>query len=455
MSLTSIDSKELWKLCLSGIKRKIHEDSFETWFGKTKLVLFDRDQLVLEVPNQFFADWLEEHYLETILTTVENISSFKPNIVFKTFEETALPDNVNLDVQLSPEEKTVFPHTGTDSFTIDSRYTFESFVVGNSNQFAYAASLAVSESPGVSHFNPLVIYGGTGLGKTHILRAIVHTASEKSNVQKIVYTTSEEFTSEFILAIKNKNLGAFSNVYRNCNLLLVDDIQFFNNKERTQEEFFHTFNALHHNGKQIVLTMDKPPNELQGLQERLISRFQWGLVTDIQPPDFETRVAIIKKKAEQDNIQLPDEVAHFIAEHVTTNIRELEGTLIKILFHCSVHNQEMNLDLAKVALRNIIQSVPRYLSIDAIQRIVSNKYDIPNDHLIGESRKKEIAFARHVAMYLSKELTKSSLKTIGLHFGGRDHSTVIHAIKLMSKQIEENPEFSSEVQSLIHEARNL
>ena len=455
MSLTTIASNELWTLCLSSIKRKIHEDSFETWFGKIDLILFDKDHLVLNVPNQFFADWLEEHYLDTILTTVENIFSFKPSVIFKTSDESSIPDTTALDVQLSPEEENVLPYTGIGSFSIDNRYTFDSFIVGNSNQFAYAASLAVSESPGVFHFNPLVIYGGTGLGKTHILRAISHTAREKSTVKRIVYTTSEEFTSEFILAIKNKNLVEFSNIYRNCNLLLVDDIQFFNNKERTQEEFFHTFNVLHHNGQQIVLTMDKPPNELQGLQERLISRFQWGLVTDIQPPDFETRVAILKKKAEQDGVQLPDEVAHFIAEHINTNIRELEGTLIKLLFHCSVHNQEMNLDMAKTALRNIIQSIPRYLSIDSIQRIVSKKYNIPNDHLIGESRKKEIAFARHIAMYLSKETTKSSLKTIGLHFGGRDHSTVIHAIKLISKQLEDNPEFSSEIQSLLHEIRNL
>lgn len=453
MPLSNIDYKELWGICLSGIRRKIHEESFDTWFGKINLLSFDQNKLILEVPNQFFADWLEEHYLDIILSSVENIASFRPDVFFEPVDGGLLVENIETPVGSgsSIDREPVI----NNSFTVDGRYTFDSFVVGNSNQFVYAAAVAASDSPGCPQFNPLVVYGGTGLGKTHILKAIAHRARSSRETTKIIYTTSEEFTGNFIHSIKNKNPDEFSKHYRRCDFLLVDDIQFFNNKERTQEEFFHTFNALHHNGKQIILSMDNPPADLQGLQERLISRFQWGLVTDIQPPDFETRVAILKKKAEQDGCYLPDEVSHFIAEHVTTNIRELEGTLIKLLFYCSLHNQEMTLDMAKVALRNIIQTVPRYLSIETLQGLASDRYNIPLNHIIGESRKKEIVSVRHISMYLSKVLTKSSLKTIGLHFGGRDHSTVIHAIKLITYQMENDPTFAAEIRSLIHTARNL
>ena len=344
------------------------------------------------------------------------------------------------DISSPPVKSQIIP--SSDNFygqiTINPRFTFESFIVGSSNQFAYAASKAVAEAPGRTAFNPLVIYGGVGLGKTHILQAIanryLYSGKHDISRSKVIFVSSEKFTMDFILSIQNNQTAKYSNFYRNANLLLVDDIQFFNNKERTQEEFFHIFNDLHQKGKQIVLSMDCPPVNLKGLADRLINRFQWGLVTDIQPPDFETRVAILKKKAENDGVDLENSIAEYIAENITTNIRELEGSLIRLLAYSSLHGIDMSLDMASDVLGDTIRKTSRIITIESIQKLVAQHFSIPVNLITGTSRRKEVAEARHIAIYLCKQLTSSSLKTIGLNFNGRDHSTVIHSTHKIEKK---------------------
>jgi len=308
-------------------------------------------------------------------------------------------------------------------------------VEGSGNQFAKAAALAVAEAPGKTSFNPLVIYGGVGLGKTHLIQAIGNFALENKTVKRIRYLSSEKFTIDFINSIQNNLTTEFSRTYRNVDMLLVDDIQFFMSKERTQEEFFHTFNTLHQKGKQIVLSSDRPPRELKGLEERLISRFQWGLVADIQPPDLETRIAILQQKAQMDEIDLTNDIIDYIATNITSNIRELEGALIKLLAVSSLKGVDITLELTKMVLKDIIVQKRKDVSIEDIQRVVCLYFDIPDDLLRGKSRKKEIAFARQIAMYLSKEMTQYSLKSIGLHFGGRDHTTIIHGVRTIDELI--------------------
>jgi len=334
-------------------------------------------------------------------------------------------------------------------------YTVDTFVVGKSNQFAHAASLAVAESPGTTGFNPLLIYAGVGLGKTHILQAIAQYCLSRGKAKKVNYVSSEKFTNDFISSIQNNNTVEFNRVYRSSDVLLVDDVHFFIGKESTQEAFFHTFNTLHQNGKQIVLTSDRPPRELKGLEERLISRFQWGLVTDIQPPDYETRVAILRKKAEIEDIQLPDEVIFFIAKNITSNIRELEGALIRLLAYSSITGDDISLDLTSKVLKDIIKSSSKNINIESIQSEVSNFYNIPIDLIIGKTRRKEVVTARQVAMYLAKILTNSSLKTIGLHFGGRDHSTVIHSYQLVEQRKKTDKQFNHQINNIISKIKGL
>jgi chromosomal replication initiator protein len=329
--------------------------------------------------------------------------------------------------------------------------------VGNSNQFAYAAAKAVAESPGTTAFNPLVIYGGVGLGKTHLLQAIaLHCISSNrfKDTSKIIYLSSEKFTMDFIMSIQNNITNEFSQYYRNASILLVDDIQFFNNKERTQEEFFHLFNTLHQQGKQIILSMDNPPNNLKGLADRLINRFQWGLVTDIQPPDFETRVAILNKKAAADGVYLDPSIPAYIADHITSNIRELEGSLIRLLAYSSLYGRDISLEMAKEVLGDTIRKTTPLITIEFVQKMVAEHFSIPLNSLMSNSRRKEVAVARHIAIYLAKQLTSSSLKTIGLHFGGRDHSTVIHSLRKAERIMAKDSTISNHVETLIHKAKS-
>jgi len=444
VTLNEKEVREFWARCLLSIEKKINRQTFETWFRPTKLKYLDEANAQIEVPSSFFADWLEEHYIELIRSTIHDQTSYSPEISFHIAEDG---DPNPQDFQRSqgkerPKEEKPLSTTQTN---FNPRYTFESFVVGKSNQFAHAASLAVAESPGATSFNPLMIYAGVGLGKTHILHAIAQHCLKKENTQKVIYVSSEKFTNDFIHSIQNNDTARFNQIYRSSDLLLVDDIHFFMNKESTQEAFFHTFNTLYQNGKQIVLTSDRPPSELRGLEERLVSRFQWGLVTDIQPPDYETRVAILKKKAELDNVELPNAIASFIAENITSNIRELEGALIRLLAYCSITGVDLSLEVASEVLKDVIKESKKVISIELIQTEVCKYYGIPKDLIIGKTRRKEIVGVRQVAMYLAKVHTNSSLKTIGLHFGGRDHSTVIHSCQMVEEKLKSDSKFKKEM----------
>lgn len=424
------NAQSVWNGCLQIIKEKVNPQSYQTWFLPIVPLNVEDSTLTVQVPSQFFYEWIEGHYPHIIREALSSVLGERSNLSYTISQKGV--------TSLISSNNTVHMITGKylgDETHLNSRYTFDNFVEGSSNQFAKAASLAVAEAPGQTSFNPLVIYGGVGLGKTHLIQAIGNFAKEQNTVRSIRYVSSEKFTIEFINSIQNNKSTEFGQAYRNTDLLLVDDIQFFMSKERTQEEFFHTFNTLHQKGKQIVLSSDRPPKELLGLEERLLSRFQWGLVVDVQPPDLETRIAILQKKSALDDIDIPMEIIEYIASNITSNIRELEGALIKLLAFSSLKGLDIDLDLTKTVLKDIVKNKIRDITIEDIQRVVCQYFDIPEDLLRGKGRKKEVAFARQIAMFLSKELTLYSLKSIGLHFGGRDHTTVIHAIRTVNELI--------------------
>lgn len=460
MTNTQLDMHIFWQGFLNVIEDKINAQSYSTWFKPLSLKEITDTKVVISVPEAFYVSWLEEHYHPLITSISSKLLGREMTVSFHVNDDTAtepvieapalqqVPDNI-------PHDKSPLSY---GQLTINPRFTFDSFVVGNSNQFAYAAAKAVSDAPGKTAFNPLVIYGGVGLGKTHILQAVAHQFLQSTNngttQNRVIYVSSEKFTMDFILSIQNNETTQYSKFYRSADLLLVDDIQFFNNKERTQEEFFHIFNDLHQHGKQIVLTMDCPPSQLKGLADRLINRFQWGLVTDIQSPDFETRVAILKKKADNDNVELDSDIAEFIANHITSNIRELEGALIRLLAFSSLHGRDLTLDMAQEVLGDTIIRNSRLITIESIQKVVAKHLSLSPDQLIGNSRRKEVAFARHVAIFLCKQLTSSSLKTIGLHFGGRDHSTIIHSLNRIDKDLKTDKDLEGTIQTLTEKIKN-
>ena len=357
--------------------------------------------------------------------------------------------------QETPEDVPVqnpFAIPGIQKAEIDSQlndsYTFERFIEGDCNRLARSAAWAIAQEPGGTSFNPFLVYGGVGLGKTHLIHAIGNYAHANENADSVLYVSSERFTTEFVQSIQRNRISEFSMFYRQIDLLIVDDVQFFSGKEKTQEEFFHIFNALHQSGKQIVLSADRPPREIQGIEERLLSRFQWGLSADVQSPGLETRIAILQRKAEDDGIELPQEVIEFIAHNVKSNIRELEGALIRLMAHATLHQRDLDLELAKEVLRDLMQDSQVNLTIEEIQRIVCEYLDIPEDLVRAKTRKREVVRARQIAMYFCKDLTQHSLKTIGLHFGGRDHSTVIHANKTVEDQIETDDQFRGMVDEI-------
>ncbi|RKY84738.1 chromosomal replication initiator protein DnaA [candidate division KSB1 bacterium] len=440
------DVEKIWTACLEQIKQNINPQTFHTWFKPIIPLKFYGDRLTVQVPSGFYYEWIEQHYRDLIDSTLFKLLGKKVNIHY-TID---INNNYLSSEKSSLEEQKIPPSSyyERDETRLNSRYTFENFVEGSSNQFAKAASLAVANAPGRTSFNPLLIYGGVGLGKTHLIQAIGNHALSHGLAKKIRYVSSEKFTLDFITAIQNNRATEFSTRYRNVDLLLVDDIQFFVNKERTLEVFFHTFNELHQQGKQIVLSCDRPPNELMGLEERLVSRFNSGLIADIQLPDLETRIAILQKKSEQDGIQLPPEVTIFIATNITSNIRDLEGALIKLLAYASLNSADITLDLAKTVLKDIIKKKNTNVSIELIQQTVADYFGIKDDLLRAKTRRKEIALARQLAMYLVKEITNNSLKTIGLHFGGRDHSTVIHACQIIKDKLDSDKKFKDIVSEI-------
>ena len=464
MTLETQDPHELWAQCLLNIERQVRPQSFSNWFRPTLVNRFDKDQLVIQVPSLFFADWVENHYLGMIQSAVMEETALAPRVSFvveqasdsarsvsnPTQQESPNPTAPEpvADPSVHQENSTAAELAATQPPSLNERYIFEDFVIGEGNRFAHAAALAVAKSPGKTQFNPLVIYGAVGLGKTHLLQAIGHHAQNLDLAQKVMYVPSEKFMSDFIESLKNRNTNEFQKSYRSVDILLVDDIQFLLRSEQTQNEFFHTFNALHQDGKQIVMTCDSPPGQLVGLEERLISRFQWGLVTPIEPPDLETRIAILHQKAERTGILLSDDVAAFLGSYISSNVRELEGALIHLMAYCSIHKTELTMEAAKQIVQARGPDQTAELSIESIQQHVAGHFNLSLNLLIGKGRKQEVTAARHIAMLLSKRLTKNPLKMIGLHFGNRDHSTVIHAVRTVEKKCKNDPAFARIVEDL-------
>jgi len=464
-----VQARFVWVACLDLLKETVNTQSFKTWFEPIVPLGLNGGRLTLQVPSQFFYDWLEEHYyglIESALTRVlgkEAILeySIKTEELELEFDYRAMAVDAKRGEPAYPPQPTSFRamdiRQGSrraiddgvrfETF-LNARYTFDNFIKGESNQLARAAASAVANNPGGTSFNPLVIYGGTGLGKTHLIQAIGNSALANKKARRVIYMSSEKFTIEFVDAIQSDRINDFSSFYRSMDILIVDDIQFFSGKEKTQDNFFHTFNELHQIGKQIVLSSDKPPKELKGLDDRLLSRFQWGLTADIQPPDLETRIAILRKKSEDDHIDLPQDVIECIAVNVTSNIRELEGCLISLLAKASLEGRPITVDLAREVVRKVVGDIRSPISIEEIQRSVCEYFSLPEDLLRAKTRKQEVVTARQIAMYLAKELTNSSLKTIGLHFGGRDHSTVIHAYQSVEDQMKIDPKFNTNVQHI-------
>ncbi|NLC51109.1 MAG: chromosomal replication initiator protein DnaA [Firmicutes bacterium] len=436
---------QLWTETMAEIEKKLSKPSYETWLKMAKPVALKNNQLIIEVPNYFTRDWIEKRYKLMLAEILAQNSQKKLEIKFITPQLSTLKDSCDYDNDSKNNLENLIK-TGLNGKKnavgtwLNPKYTFDTFVVGNSNRLAHAASLAVAEAPSKA-YNPLFIYGGVGLGKTHLMHAIGHFILEHNLNSRVVYLSSEKFTNEFINAIRDNKTLQFRNKYRNVDVLLIDDIQFLAGKEQTQEEFFHTFNALHENSKQIIISSDRPPKEIPTLEDRLRSRFEWGLITDIHPPDLETRIAILYKKAKQEGIKDPDDVITYIANKVTTNIRELEGSFIRVIAYSSLAERSINLELAKEALQNVlVEPQQKIISIKDIINKTAAFFDLTPEDLKGKKRTKSIAHTRQIAMYLCRELTDFSLPKIGEEFGGRDHTTVMHAHKKINKEIQHNKE---------------
>ena len=435
----SQQAQALWAQAQEIIKERIGSGSYDTWLRPVKAASLGEASITLKVPNPFFIQWLEQHYLPFIKEALKETAQRELSVIFLAPSEQPKP--VPAEKQLAPS----LPVAIDNDSQLRERYTFDKFVIGKSNEFAHAAARAVAEAPG-KVYNPYFIYGGVGLGKTHLTHAIGNFVRAKRPKAKIFYTPAENFMNEMVAAIQNRKILDFKNHYRNLDVLLIDDIQFLSEKVGMQEEIFHTFNSLYDSRKQIVLTSDRPPKDISHLEERLVSRFQSGLVADIQSPDLETRIAILKKKAELDDLKVPDEVIFFMAEAVKSNIRELEGSLVRVTAFASVADRELTLELAQEALKHIISQKPKSISIDSIQRAVANHFSISDEALRSSKRTKELVLPRHIAMYLSRTLTPSSLNDIGKRFGGKDHSTVHHAIDKMNKDISKDQETARQVE---------
>lgn len=427
------DLKKIWAKTLETIKSELSEVSFNTWIKSCEPISISADTITISVPNSFTQDILDKRYKDLVANSIEVVCSKLYKIEFVIASEAFEKEEIK-DTSSNSSSKSIIVNDEMSS-TLNPKYTFNSFVIGNSNRFAHAASLAVAESPAKA-YNPLFIYGGVGLGKTHLMHAIGHYILDNNPSAKVVYVSSEKFTNELINAIKDDKNEDFRNKYRNVDVLLIDDIQFIAGKERTQEEFFHTFNALHDANKQIILSSDRPPKEIPTLEDRLRSRFEWGLIADIQVPDFETRMAILKKKADVENLNVANEVMGYIATKIKSNIRELEGALIRIIAYSSLTNREVTVDLASEALKDIISKKQgKHITIDIIQDVVSSYFNLRVEDLKSQRRTRNVAYPRQIAMYLSRKLTDMSLPKIGEEFGGRDHTTVIHAYEKISENL--------------------
>jgi chromosomal replication initiator protein len=433
-----LTAEGLWSEVSGRLRGALNETTYRTWFDRVQGLELSDDEFVLAVPNDFTRDWIEGHFIGLISAAVGDATGHERSIQLAVAETGS-------EQAEAPEAH----RRETIGIGLNPKYTFDSFVIGSSNRFAHAAALAVAEAPAQA-YNPLFIYGGTGLGKTHLLQAIAQYVSEHQSELSVRYVTSETFMNDFINALRDKRIEGFKQRYRTYDLLLIDDIQFFEHKERIQEEFFHTFNSIYEAGGQIVISSDRPPREISTLEERLRSRFEWGLITDIQPPDLETRIAILRKKVMADRIHIPDpKVLEFIAGRISSNIRELEGALTRVVAFSSLTGRPMTEDLAQDVLKDVFpQGEVQQVSIERIQELVSERFSLSLAELCGDKRSQNIVYPRQVAMYLSRELTDSSLPKIGKQFGGRDHTTVIHATSKIARMIREDRDVYNLVQEL-------
>jgi len=435
------DKQNPWLQIMDALQQKIDKNSYETWFEPTSYIGQETNSLYIKVPNSYFKDWLSYHYSSTINSCSQELYGKVFNIKF-IFDEDS-----SVFMRRSPQERKSKRGTLLNP-NLNPNYTFENFVVGSCNEFAHAASTAVTKNPAKS-YNPLYIYGGAGLGKTHLMNAIGHFIVLNNSGLKVLYITTEQFMNDLINHLQYGKVLSFRQKYRNVDVLLMDDIHYLSGKERTKEEFFHTFNHLYDGQKQIVISSDCPPKEIPHLEERFRSRFEWGLIADLKPPDIETRIAILKKKSDLEGVNLPESVALYIADKVHSNIRVLEGYLRRVIAFASLKGEKIDLDLTKEALRSLLDSSSTVVTIEKIQKIVCHQFKIKPSQLKSKNNSPKFAFPRQIAMYLSKGLTKASLPEIGKKFGGKHHTTVIHSIRKIEKMHNEDPEFNKELNNLI------
>lgn len=445
----------IWQQCVDRLRTKVNRHTMSTWLEPICCEEILSDRLVLTVPNNFFIRWIKENHLGIIRDSLIEVTGREFDLDFRSRNEfTEMPEDDLNDQGVASEIHSTLSVTDEFALThnLNPLYTFESFVVGTCNQFARAASLAVTENLGGT-YNPLFIYGGVGLGKTHLMSAVGYEVLSKDKRKKIYFTTSEEFTNEMINALRYHKMEDFRNKYRNVDLLMIDDIQFIAGKERTQEEFFHTFNSLYETRKQIVITSDRFPNEISDMEQRLRSRFNWGLITDVGVPDLETKVAILKRKAYEDCLDLPDDVAYFLAESVASNIRELVGCLIRVVAMSTLQGIPLTKDLAKEALREILHHHTKPVTVDAIISLVSKAFNVKSADIKSKKKHKMYSLPRQVGMYLARDLTELSYPEIGAAFGGKDHSTVIYGAKKIEKKMEQDHAFKNQVEALKKDIR--
>src|SRR5438132_971837 len=434
----------LWERALEELGEQLGKQNFETWIKPIHFSEQKGNDVRLDVPNQFFRDWLMDHFIGLIEQVLCSIAHQQVKVSLTVNQGLQAKDVAARSEQKREQERDRPPRTNNN---LIAKYTFENFVIGASNQFAHAASIAVANQPG-EHYNPLFIYGGVGLGKTHLVNAIGHRAAAKRPTLKVVYLSSESFMNELIGSLRRDKMDEFKTRFRNTDLLILDDVQFIAGKERTQEEFFHTFNSLYESHKQIVITSDKFPKEIPGLEDRLRNRFEWGLIADIQPPDMETRVAILQKKAEAEGIQLPHDVAIFLATNIDSNVRELEGSLTRLGAFASLTKTQITVELTKEVLRNTLKGPQHEITVEGIQKTICDFYNVKLGDLKAKRRTKNIAIPRQVAMYLCRKYTETSFPAIGDKFGGRDHSTVIHASKTVEKKLKEDHYMQTTIEKL-------
>ncbi len=459
--------QELWNKCLRIIRDDISEQNFTTWFAPIVPIKFVNDTLTIQVPSQFFYEWLEENYVSVFRKAIDQVigknGMLEYSIVVDKGDRKNPPITFNLPNSASPAsnssashliQRNPFQFKDLDSLELDSylipKYTFDKFIEGDCNRLGRAAGLAVADKPGLTSFNPLMIYGGVGLGKTHLIQAIGNQIKDQFPDKFVLYVSTEKFTNQFVNAIRNNSIETFTNFYLQVDVLIIDDVQFLSGKEKTQETFFNIFNHLHQSGKQIILSSDRAPRDLAGMEDRLLSRFKWGLTADLQHPDFETRIAIIQKKLQDDGIHINLEVLEYLAHSIQTNVRELEGVIISLMAQASLTRKEIDLELAKSTLKSIVNDQEKELSVDNILDVVTLHFDVDLETLQGKCRKKENVFPRQVAMYMLKELTNLPLKSIGYHFGGRDHSTVIHAVQSISEAMASDKSVEKTVRKLFN-----